>query len=154
MMGDGSMHAAPDRMDLLHRRLLKTAAVADVRLLSGDQVLVSRSLVRNPALKRDGKAATYVPGANGYQVHVACRPAEEQAERAALSQRMTGPSSRPVAWDRSTMRLRLEPAETSRDWLLSNDRGEIVTVHAAAGSPQVIDEVNAVLSEVEAVLLT
>lgn len=153
-MGDESMRAAPDRMALLYRRLLKTAAAADVRLLSGDQVLVSRNMVPNPALKRDGKAATYVPGAKGYQVHVACRSAEEHAELAALSQQITGPSSRPVAWDRRTMRLRVDPAEAARDWVLSNGRGEIVTVHADPGSPRVIDEVNAVLSEVEAVLLT
>ncbi|SRR6266516_5285068 len=146
--------ATRDRMALLYQRLRHTAAGADVRLLAGDQVLVSRNLVRNPAFERDGKSATYVPGPDGYQVYVARRPAEAHTQQAALSQRMTGPASGPVAWDGRTMRLRVDPPATSGDWLLRDDRGEIVAVSAAAGSAQVLDEVNAVLSEVEAVVLT
>ena len=110
-------------------------AGADIRLISGDQVLTSRNMVRDPALDRDGKTSTYIPGADGYQVYVACRPAEAHDALAAVSQRMTGPSGGPVAWDGRSMRLRLDPAGASRDWLLRNSRGEIVTVHAAGSAP-------------------
>jgi len=155
-MGDEPMRTAPERMALLHRRLQGSPAGtsgADVRLISGDQVLVSRNMVRNPALERGGKTSTYVPGPGGYQVYVACRPGEAHDAMAAVSQRMTGPGG-PVAWDGRTMRLRLGPADTSRDWLLGNSRGEVVTVHASVGSPSVLGEVNAILCDVEAVLLT
>jgi hypothetical protein len=153
-MGDGSMGAPPDRTAVLYRRLRETAAGADVRLVGGDQVLVSRNMARNPAFERGGKTSTYVPGPDGYEVYAACRPAEVHDALAATSQRMTGPSAGPAAWDSRTMRLRLDPPGTSGDWLVRNRWGEVVTVHAGAGSPRVLDEVNAVLSEVEAVLLT
>jgi hypothetical protein len=157
LMGDEPMRTALEQLALLQRQLQGTpaaAAGADIRLVAGDQVLVSRNMVRNPALDRGGKTSTYVPGRDGYQVYVACRPAEAHDALAAVSQRMTGPSGGPVAWDGRTMRLRLGPADTSRDWLLGNSRGEVVTVHAAVGSPSVLGEVNAILSDVEAVLLT
>jgi hypothetical protein len=146
--------AVADRLTQLSQRLREITAGADVRVLSGDQVLVSWNLVPNPAMERGGKAATYSPGNDGYEVHVACRSATEHAEQAALSQRMTGPSTRPVEWDSRTMRLRVAADGMSRDWLLRNESGEIVTVHVAAGSIQVLDEVNSVLAEVEGVLLT
>jgi hypothetical protein len=146
--------ATPQRMTLLQRRLRHTAAGADVRLLAEDQVVVSRNLTRDPNFERDGKSPTYRPGRDGYQVYVSWRPAAAHARQAALSQRMTGPSSGPVAWDGRTMRLRLDPATTSGEWLVGDNAGGIVTVIADAGSVQVLDEVNAVLNEVEAVLLT
>ncbi len=146
--------AGTRRMALLERRLRHTVAGADVRLLAEDQLVVSRNLTRDPNLERDGKSATYRPAPDGYQVYVSWRPPAAHARQAALSQRMTGPSHVPVAWDGRTMRLRLDPATTSGEWLVADDRGGIVRVVAEAGSVQVLDEVNAVLNEVEAVLLT
>jgi hypothetical protein len=144
---------AADRMALLYRRLRERAAGADVRLLSGDQVLASRDMRPNPAGRSGGKAGTYVPGPDGYEVYVACRPADREAELAALSQRMTGPPSGPPLWDGRIMRLRVDPGELSGDWQVGDRRGGVVTVHATAGSDRVLDDVNAILSDVEAVLL-
>jgi hypothetical protein len=142
------------RMELLRRRLRNTAADADVQLLAENQILVTRNLIRNPAFEKDGKSATYLPGPDGYQVYIACRPPTTHARLAAHYQRMTGPSHEPAAWDAQTMRLRLDPPATSGGWAVRDDHGEIVTVHADAGSAEVLDDVNTVLSEVEAVLLT
>jgi hypothetical protein len=142
-----------DRMAMLYRRLRETAAGADVRLLSGDQVLASRDMRPNPAGRGGGKAETYVPGPDGYEVYVAGRPAGREGELAALSQRMTGPPAGPPAWDGRIMRLRVDPGEMSGDWQVGDGRGGVVTVHATSGSARVLDDVNAILSEVEAVLL-
>jgi hypothetical protein len=147
---------ATQRMELLHERLRTTAADADVRLLAEGQIVVSRNLIRNPDFERGGKSATYVPGPDGYEVYIACRPAETHARQAAQSQLMTGPSHEPPAWDSRTMRLRLDQTATSGRWVVRDARGEVVTVSAAAGSAAaaVLDDVNAVLSDAEAVLLT
>ena len=153
-MNGEPMPTVADRMTELSRRLREITAGADIRVLSGDQLMVSRNLVPNPAFERDGKAASYLPGSAGYEVYVVCRPAAEHTESAALSQRMTGPSFQPVGWDSRTMRLRVDPDRLARSWLLRNELGEVVTVDATAGSVQVLDEVNAVLAEVEGVLLT
>lgn len=147
-----SSQPVADRMTQLSRRVREVTPGADVRVLSGDQLLVSLNLIPNPAMEREGKAATYTPGDDGYQVHVACRPAAEHDVQAALSQRMTGPGALPVVWDSRSMQLRVN--DLTRRWLVSNELGEIVTVEVAAGSVQVLDEVNAVLTEVQGVLLT
>ncbi|MEV6871435.1 hypothetical protein [Amycolatopsis sp. NPDC051128] len=132
-------------MARLHRKLQETAAGARVLLLSDDQVLVSRNMVPNPGDK--GKAATYVPGTGGYEVYVSCRSAEADEAMAAASQRMTGPAG-PVT------PLRIDPPGTSGQWRLRTSGGEVVRVHATAGSSAMCDEVNVILSEVEAVLLS
>lgn len=149
------MSAAQD-MELLYQRLRSTVAGSgtDVQLLAEGQIVVSRNLIRNPAFERGGKSPTYVPGPDGYEVYIACRPAETHARQAAQSQLMTGPSHEPPAWDGGTMRLRLDQAATSGRWVVRNARGEVVTVSAGAGSAAVLDDVNTVLSDAEAVLLT
>jgi hypothetical protein len=148
------MTATPP-MELLYQRLRSTAADdADVRLLAEDQLLVSRNLIDTPDAARAGKSATRVPGPDGYEIYLARRPAEIHARQAGLSQRMTGPRDGPPVWDGRTMQLRLAPGETRGEWVVGDGRGGIVTVHAAAGSDQVLDAVNAILSQVEAVLLT
>lgn len=145
-----------DRLALLRRRLLASfvhQGGPDVRLLSGDQLLITRNLVRNPALGRRGKTETYAPGADGYQIHVACRSAAAHAVAVATSQRITGPTGQPADWDADTMRLRVWETRLCPEWTLTTGRKEILTVHVGCGSPRVLDEVNTILAEIEAVLL-
>ncbi len=61
------------------------------------------------------------------------------------------PARRP---GRRTGRLRLDPTATSGRWVVRDARGKVVTVSATAGSAAVLDDVNTVLSDAEAVLLT
>ncbi|MEC4018802.1 hypothetical protein [Streptomyces sp. H27-D2] len=153
---DEPVSGGAELLALLRRRLLASFGVEgrpDVRVLSDDQLLVSRNLVRNPSLGRRGKAETYVPGADGYRIHVARRSAEAHAATAALSQRITGPAGRPPDGDARTVRLRVDRDDLCPEWTLTDSRGAIVTVHAVCGSPRVLEEVNAILGEIEAVLL-
>lgn len=150
------MSGSADRLALLRQRLLASFIrndEPDVRLLSGDQLLITRNLMRNPAPGRRGKTETYTPGDDGYQIHVACRSAEAHAVAVATSQRITGPARQPSSWDTSTMRLRVQEADLRPEWRLTNGRKEIITVHVGCGSPRVLDEVNTILAEIEAVLL-
>jgi hypothetical protein len=140
------MTTIPERLETLRRQL----AGQDARVLSGDQLLVTRDLV--PVPEQAGKANTYVPGVHGYQVHVACRSEPDYWAAEALSQRLTG--AEPSDWDPDTMRLAVDAADLSPLWIARNQRGEIVMVRVLCGSDRVIGAVNLVLAQVEGVLLT
>ncbi len=145
------MTAIPERLETLRQLAVGATGGADVRVLSGDQLLVTHGLVRAP--DQAGKAPTYVPGPLGYQVHVSCRPEGEHRAVQASAQRLTGPTDLPGDWDPETMRL-VVAADLNPQWTIRNPRGEVVTVRARCGSGQVRGEVDAVLAQVEAVLLT
>jgi hypothetical protein len=150
------MTGEPHSLAALARRLeraLRGVPASQVRLLPEGQLLVTRGLVPNPAMGRRAKAESSVPGPAGYDLYVACRSPQEQADLAATSQRMSGPTSRPAAWDPDTSRLRLEGGARSGHWQVLIPTGEVLTVDVRCGSPQVAAEVNRLLAEIEAVML-
>jgi hypothetical protein len=152
-IGEETMTERGHRLAGLAERLTRVVpAGARVRLPADDQLVVTRQLVRG-GLPRIGKWRRYTPAADGYQVYVSCRVPADQAAMDALSQRTVFRSASPPRWDPHTMRLRVEPSDLSPEWGAGNGRGEVVIVLVQCGSPRVLDEVNRVLVEIEAVLL-
>jgi hypothetical protein len=120
--------------------------------LQNDQMLISKNLLPKPA-ERGGKAESYAPGPEGYQVYLSDRSEDEYWATVATSQRALGPAARPVGWDAATMRLEVSEGDPSPEWRLVNAEGRVVTVNVKAGSTRVVDEINAILAEIADELL-
>ncbi|MGW8374959.1 hypothetical protein [Streptomyces sp. ODS28] len=140
-------------LELLRRRLTALfpaqgpgAEGPDIALLGGDQLLVTRGLVAVPA--GEGKAETYRPGVDGYQVYVAHRG---PAAAPTGAQRFTAPGER-VAADPRTVRLWMRAGDPAAAWALDDGRGAVLTVRVHCGPGRAAGEVNAVLREIEAVM--
>ncbi|GIH14149.1 hypothetical protein [Rugosimonospora africana] len=146
------MSERSQRLTGLARRLERAVpGGARVSLPADDQLVVSRNMLRG-GFPRIGKWRRHVPRSGGYQVYVSCRLPTDQAAMDALSQRTTF-GAPPARWDRHTMRLRAAESELNPQWRVLNGRTEVVTVLVVCGSAQVLDEVNRILAEIEAVLL-
>ena len=151
------MPDAENTMTRLHRRLVAdfgTDDEMDIRLLPDSQMLISKHLAPNPSRERGGKAESLAPSANGYQVYVSERSIEDYTASGATSQRGLGPAARPVYWDATTMELAVSGTDPSPEWRLVNPAGRVVTINVKSGSANVVDEVNSILAEVAAALLS
>ena len=145
-----------NRLTRLHGRLaqaFRAEGEPEVRLLEDTQMLISKDLTPNSARER-GKAASFVPGPDGYQVYVSCRSEADYWATVSTSQRITGPSEVPAYWHATAIQLEVSASSLDREWRLLNDEGRVVTVHATCGSGRVVDEVNLILAEIAAALLS
>ena len=144
------------RLTNLQRRLVKLFKgnrVPDIRLLPDNQMLIDKNMIPNPALQQGGKSESHVPGEEGYQIYVAYRSPAESEAAMLTSQRMYGPSVQPIVWDAKSMVLHAGKTSLKLEWRLLNAEGQVVTIYVDCGSSRVVDEVNAILAEVQAVLL-
>lgn len=153
-MGASMPHTVAE-LEELRRRLAISAreqASLEIRLLPDAQMVIFKNMIPTPAAEGKGKQETLSPGASGYRIYVAYRTRDEYAAAVAGSQRMLGPAAQPVAWRRG-MALGVSPAALDQEWRLLNSEGRVVTVSVTCGSERVVGEVNAILAEVEQVLL-
>jgi hypothetical protein len=150
------MNQTSNRLVKLHSLLEKSLAGesgVDIRLLGEDQMQIARNLEPNAGFFRRSKSNSQVPGKDGYRIYVAYWTPEHFASVTGTSQRVMGPSARPVTWQASSMKLRLEPASSGSEWTLVNSEGRIVRVTVECGSGRVVKEVNDILSKIEDELL-
>jgi hypothetical protein len=152
-----NMTETVSRFASLQRRLVKLFKrnrAPNIRLLPDHQMLIDKNIIPNPAFGRGGKSESYVPDVDGYQIYVAYRSPDEYAAATSTSQRMLGPSARPVAWDAGSMSLRVHQTSLKPEWHLLNAEGQIVTVKIDCGSSRVVEEVNAILVEAQVALFS
>jgi hypothetical protein len=147
---------ASGRLTELHARLqslVRRDPAVDARLLGESQLQVARNLVTNERRAPGAKGSSQVPGSAGFRIYLAYWTQEEHAAAMGMSQRVLGPTDRPVRWDPATMRLRLGPGSRDGAWTLINAAGRIVRVTVECGSDAPRDEIDAVLDEIARTLL-
>jgi hypothetical protein len=150
------MTEATNKLTRLQQRLVErfgTDVGLEVRLLPDHQMLISKNLVPNPALGQRGKTESFVPSLEGYEVYVSDRSMEDYWAKVSTSQRITGPSETPITWD-VAMPLEVSPTLLNPEWRLMSPAGRVVTINVKSGSERVVDEVNPILAEIAATLLS
>jgi hypothetical protein len=145
-----------NKLEKLQQQLARSFKGKDgpeVRLLPEGQMVIRKNMIPNPARERGGKAETFIPGVEGYQVYVAYRSQSAYTTAATTSQRMLGPTAQPVAWNANSMKLHVDRESLGGDWLILNREGRVMSVRVECGSERVLDEVNSILAQIAAILL-
>ena len=145
-----------DKLAKLHQHLVGSFKGTDgpeVRMLPEGQMVIRKSMIPNPALEQSGKVETFIPDTDGYQIYVAYRSQNAYAATAATSQRMVGPKTQPATWDEKSMKLQVDRDLLTKDWLILNGDGWVISVSVQCGSEHMLDEINWILAQIAATLL-
>lgn len=130
------------------RRITKASGGADIRILGGNQLLIRKNMIDNPAVRSLAKAPAHIPGNDGYECYVATYLFERR--NAVPSQRMLPPEPKaPIVWQPGSMKLIMHPNVKEAEWEVLVRGHEVVTVRVRRGQNALLQEINRILSAIE-----